>query len=86
VLCHAAENDVTRFRAHRCEQVGVELGVRGGDRDPAYRHLGGHADGAPVCAAVVGIVAASYSLVDSRIFWPRGAFTMLAFAPGFAVV
>jgi hypothetical protein len=32
------------------------------------------------------VLAASYSFVDSHIFWPRGVFTMLAFAAGFALI
>lgn len=31
------------------------------------------------------LLAACYSFVDSHIFWPRGVFTMLAFAAGFAL-
>lgn len=32
------------------------------------------------------VLAASVSFVDSHIFWPRGVFTMLAFAAGFALI
>lgn len=32
------------------------------------------------------LLVASYSFVDSHIFWPRGVFTMLAFAAGFALI
>ncbi|MEH1125592.1 hypothetical protein [Micromonospora sp. CPCC 206061] len=31
------------------------------------------------------LLAASYSFVDSHIFWPRGVLTMVAFAAGFAL-
>jgi hypothetical protein len=31
------------------------------------------------------LLLASYSFLDSHIFWPRGVFTMLAFAAGFAL-
>jgi hypothetical protein len=31
------------------------------------------------------LLAASYSFVDSHIFWPRGVLTMVAFAVGFAL-
>jgi hypothetical protein len=31
------------------------------------------------------LLAAGYSFLDSHIFWPRGVFTMLAFAAGFAL-
>jgi hypothetical protein len=32
------------------------------------------------------LLVASFSFVDSHIFWPRGVFTMLAFAAGFALI
>jgi len=42
--------------------------------------------GIRVVPGAVVLLAASYSFVDSHIFWPRGVFTMLAFAAGFALL
>jgi hypothetical protein len=41
--------------------------------------------GARVLAGTVVLLGAGYSFIDSHIFWPRGVFTMLGFAAGFAL-
>jgi hypothetical protein len=41
--------------------------------------------GARVLPGTVVLLGAGYSFIDSHIFWPRGVFTMLAFAAGFAL-
>jgi hypothetical protein len=71
------------------------------DTGDALGYVGAFAFGAAALAASVAlflrygartlpgslvVLAASYSFVDSHIFWPRGVFTMLAFAAGFALI
>lgn len=71
------------------------------DTGDALGYVGAYAFGGAVLAASVALfirygvrtvpgslilLPASYSFVDSHIFWPRGVFTMLAFAAGFALI
>jgi hypothetical protein len=64
-------------------------------------YVGAYAFGAATLAAAVALflrhgprtlpgsvvlLAASYSFLDSHIFWPRGVLTMLAFAAGFTLI
>ncbi|MER7679830.1 hypothetical protein [Streptomyces sp. NPDC096934] len=42
--------------------------------------------GVRVLPGAVVLTAACWSFVDSHIFWPRGVFTMLGFALGFALL
>jgi hypothetical protein len=41
--------------------------------------------GIRVLAGTAVLLGAGYSFIDSHIFWPRGVFTMLAMAAGFAL-
>jgi hypothetical protein len=71
------------------------------DTGDALGYVGAYALGLGVLAAAVALVirygvrtvpgsvvllAASYSFVDSHIFWPRGVYTMLGFALGFGLI
>ncbi|MER7895073.1 hypothetical protein ABTX62_02760 [Streptomyces sp. NPDC096046] len=42
--------------------------------------------GARILPGTVVLLAAGWSFVDSHIFWPRGVWTMLGFAVGFALL
>ncbi|MFF4394505.1 hypothetical protein [Streptomyces sp. NPDC001480] len=43
-------------------------------------------DGIRVLPGAVVVLVACWSFLDSHIFWPRGVFTMLGFAAGFALL
>lgn len=47
---------------------------------------GGSRDGLRAVPGTAVLLAACWSFRDSHIFWPRGVFTMLAFALGFALL
>ncbi|MFJ4846752.1 MULTISPECIES: hypothetical protein [unclassified Streptomyces] len=47
---------------------------------------GGARDGLRAVPGTAVLLAACWSFRDSHIFWPRGVFTMLAFALGFALL
>ncbi|MFF3562658.1 hypothetical protein ACFYXS_21715 [Streptomyces sp. NPDC002574] len=47
---------------------------------------GGVRDGLRAAPGTAVLLAACWSFRDSHIFWPRGVFTMLAFAAGFALL
>lgn len=42
--------------------------------------------GARVAPGTLVLLAAGWSFIDSHIFWPRGVWTMLGFALGFALL
>jgi hypothetical protein len=42
--------------------------------------------GVRVLPGAVMVLGACWSFLDSHIFWPRGVFTMLAFAVGFGLL
>lgn len=71
------------------------------DAGDTLGYIGAYAFGAALLAASVAlflrygrrtlpgslvVLIASYSFVDSHIFWPRGVLTMLTFATGFALI
>jgi hypothetical protein len=87
---HSAETESLGVIKHPLYAMGEALGQVG-----AYALIGAVVatavalfpkHGARVVPGTVVLLAAGWSFTDSHIFWPRGVWTMLGFALGFALL